>query len=533
MQEMTPLPPKKKIGYTLFFFAALFALAEAVACLISSRGAPFFCERVVISQRLTRFKPKGEYRIFLFGESTMHGAFLYPHATLDVWLQQYLQDLLPPQRAQQIRIINFGRLGANSDFIYEAFRDTLQYHPDLAVFYFGHNDPTFPENRQALQKPPSARKWLGAAANQLIRKSCFLSSINRLFVKLRVERHERRDRQKAEEFEEKFFRTIDPQTDLLVLGSDLHKTVFGHLKSNIEKLVGLGQKRGVRIVFFKIISNVKDFEPQWSVHINPLTERELKRWEGLYAQQHAWMKQERFEEALPLLKQMLDIDPTYAEILYTTATCFYQTGHYETAKEFFYKAMDYDLFPTRGPSQVNQIYDDVEKGHATHVAVVDTPRLFEERSAHHIIADDLIDDFLHPNLEGYALMAKTVLKTMEGRGWGVAQGELRWEKEKPFDEMVGRLSLAEDFLFRYYLKTGEFSGRYLHNWIKMTKKALTLKPESTLAKRQLAWAYWLQGNREDAKKIYLELEQYSPPTLRDIYRRIPAIKAYLKERQAH
>ena len=53
-------------------------------------GASRFAERIIIKQHLTLKKPKGEFRIFAFGESTMHGAHYAPVSSPAQWLEKYL-----------------------------------------------------------------------------------------------------------------------------------------------------------------------------------------------------------------------------------------------------------------------------------------------------------------------------------------------------------------------------------------------------------------------------------------------------------
>ena len=519
---------KKKIVFAVGTVVLFSMLIETFFCMISARGASEFCERVILSNGLRKSKPKGELRIFLYGESTMHGCFLYPKSTPDVWLRNYLHDLLPPERAGKIKIVNFGRLGTNSDFIDETFRDTVLYKPDLAIFYFGHNDLAQLKHRKRYLTSSPLRDRMEMLVLQVARNSCFLASVKRSLIRMKMLRHARKDLRAEEQSQEQPLKAMDAEIDLLYPGSKLHDRCTKDFKENLYKIIAVAERKSVPVIFFKMISNVKDIEPFYSAHLLPLTKEELEHWNKLHSQQSHWMHQKKYRQALPLLRRMIRIDPTHAETLHAYGTCLYETGEYGRAKEFFYKAIDYDLIPIRAKTIINETYEELDAQKFPHVAVIQTPLFFEQASAHGIIANELIDDPVHPNIRGYALMARTLVKTMEQRGWLIRPGDLDWGKERPFEAMTGNLGITDDFLFDYYLAVGKFCDKFFRHRIKFIKKALGLKPASIAAKRQLAWAYWLQGNREGAKKIYLELKQRSPQTMQEIYQRLPEIKAYLE-----
>ena len=96
----------RSILQILFATIILFLCLEGLFRLIGAPGGSKFVEKVVIEDHLTNKKPKGEYRIFTYGESTMHGAHYGPTSSPAKWLKAYLQDLLPHKN---IRVVNFAR----------------------------------------------------------------------------------------------------------------------------------------------------------------------------------------------------------------------------------------------------------------------------------------------------------------------------------------------------------------------------------------------------------------------------------------
>ena len=134
------MPTHKKILFSVVAMILFFGFAELLSRVFVIPSSYDYIERRIMEEGLARHKKDGEFRIFLYGESTMHGGALYPYSTIGKWLKSYLSDLLPEDAARNIKIVNFGRMGSDSTFIANAFRETMPYKPDLAVFYTAHND---------------------------------------------------------------------------------------------------------------------------------------------------------------------------------------------------------------------------------------------------------------------------------------------------------------------------------------------------------------------------------------------------------
>ncbi|MBI5144531.1 MAG: hypothetical protein HZA30_05645 [Candidatus Omnitrophica bacterium] len=130
----------KKILFSTIIIVSFFGFAELISRVFVFPGSYDYIERRIIEHKLSQRKKSGEFRIFLYGESTMHGGALYPRSVIGKWLRMYLADLLPEEIMRNITVINFGRMGANSDFITNAFAETIAYKPDLAIFYIAHNN---------------------------------------------------------------------------------------------------------------------------------------------------------------------------------------------------------------------------------------------------------------------------------------------------------------------------------------------------------------------------------------------------------
>ena len=176
----------KAIGAALLATLLLFGLLEGTFFFLGfPAGARRYIEEVVIREGLTVKKQAGEYRIFAFGDSTMHGSIYWPVSNPAIWFEAYLKDFLPHRK---IRIVNFARMGEESLFIDEALRDPLAYQPDLLIFYMGHNEFLHGNLEHQIRAEQSGT---GHWARQIVRESRLISAVYRQLIRFRMKRKSR------------------------------------------------------------------------------------------------------------------------------------------------------------------------------------------------------------------------------------------------------------------------------------------------------------------------------------------------------
>src|SRR3989338_9649250 len=252
----------------------LFAILEVIFRLFGSpQGADDFVEIIAMREHLAHKKPNGEFRIFTYGESTMHGAQYGPTSSPARWLEAYLEDFLP---RKNIRVVNFARLGRGSHFTYQTFRDTLFYQPDMAIFYMGHNSFLSGERKDEIDF--KERNWVYLIRSS-IQKSRFISFVYRQQVKQRMKRKTKRaeDRMGHEIIETT---PRDVRSAKPVLKTDpFYAENLEFFRQNVEKIIKLAGKYDIHLIFLKPVSNLKDFPPIESVHSKQLTPEKLGAWE--------------------------------------------------------------------------------------------------------------------------------------------------------------------------------------------------------------------------------------------------------------
>jgi tetratricopeptide (TPR) repeat protein len=136
-------------------------------------------------------------------------------------------------------------------------------------------------------------------------------------------------------------------------------------------------------------------------------------------------------------------------------------GEFVAAKNAYVRAKDLDALRFRAPEEFNTILRDLAKKYS--LPIVATAAFFEKESPNRIIGNHLILEHLHPNKEGYFLLAEAFYGTMKewkmiGKEWPLAG----IEKEK--NEGVTELDSVYGALCIRHLKAGwPFQARSLPN----------------------------------------------------------------------
>ena len=186
---------KKYLAFSLITVFLFFFILECLTRLVTVTGSYDFIERTIIQQDLKVHKQPGEYRIFLFGESTMHGSFLFPRSTIKRWMELYIENLLGKDASRKITIINFSRLGCGSEFMLHSFKDTLAYKPDLVIFYTSHNNFIQLELRDDVLKPKLSSDKFSEVIQELTKKSCLISTMKRIAVLGKIRKSEKKKKE--------------------------------------------------------------------------------------------------------------------------------------------------------------------------------------------------------------------------------------------------------------------------------------------------------------------------------------------------
>lgn len=502
----------------------LFIVLEGVCLVVGlPKGASRFTETTILRNNLKLRKAPGEFRIFAYGESTMHGSHYWPVSSPARWLDESLKDFLP---GKKIRVVNFARMGRSLDFIHSTVKDTLQYKPDLAIFYAGHN-AFLPGNYNDMmlerETKPSAR------LKELIHESRFISAVYRFVIALKL----RKDHWFVEDKIE--FETIETPpmgfvpTDFSPKNSKRYTETLAAYEGYLSKITRRLEKENIPVIFFKPVGNLKDFTPAGSIHQKTLTPEQTGEWEKAYQAGLGAQKLGDSEAALGFYKQAYKIDPTYADLPYRMGQIYFKKGELVLAKKFFEEARDTDAMPVRAPRDILNLFESFQKSGKIRW-LLDTEKLLASEAPGGILGEPVVEDNVHFSIKGHSILGRALADEIAAQGWIAPRSEWKFENEKPFEEVSRRIGVTDELLFSAFLKCANYFGSRYEMRLNYAQKAALIKPDDINGMRQLAWTYWLKGDKGKAMEVYEQLRQKSPEVLRGILKANPDIQKALRER---
>lgn len=482
------------------------------------QGASDFIERAILQQKLEFRKPPGQYRIFVYGESTVHGAGYAPVSSPVKWLDAYLKDFLP---GRDIKVVNLARLGEESDFIAQSFFDTLQYKPDLAIFYLGHNT-FYPDNRADFVRKKESeftnrlRKWF--------HKSRLISAVVRETIKRKVQRHAKKTEDVMGDTRIETFPTPNGEgyRTITLPGSPLYLENVRFFQRNIEKIIAAGKKSRIPVLFMKPVCNLKDYPPDFSSHLKTLAPEELTQWNDFYLQGQASLQKKDDLSAIDFLEKAFAIDPTYGDLSFRLGQLYFQKGETEKAKVFFEQARDSDVVIRRAPKDILNVFSDLAKREQIHY--FDTEKAFLPKAPGGVLGWPLIEDNVHFSLEGQALTGRALADEIARNNWIAPRSEWQFDRERLRMEIEKTLGINHRTVFLNYCAVVGYLGHRYNERLAFAQRARDLFPEDPIALRQLAWAHWLLGEKDEALQLYKQLGQKDPASLETVFRDQPAVK---------
>jgi lysophospholipase L1-like esterase len=315
-------------------------------------------------------KPENGYRIFVMGESTTAG---YPYGNNIMFsriLHKRLADVFPDRH---IEVINTAMSAVNSFTMLDYMKEILAQQPDAILIYAGHNE---------------FYGALGVASTETLGR---FHGIVRLYLKL--QRFKAflllRDliakarnglgwllggETASDPSGTLMERMVSEQT--IPYGSPLYEMGKRQFEENLGDILAQARIAKVPVILSEVVSNVRDHKPFVSVTADTL--------------------------------------PT-ADQVYRLAQKHEKEGNWPEAKAAYYRAKDLDALRFRATEDFNQLIHHVAAGHG--VPVVPMKSYFENASSHELIGKNLMLEHLHPNAEGYFVMADGFFEAMRSHGF--------------------------------------------------------------------------------------------------------------------
>ncbi len=419
-------------------------------------------------------KPENSYRIFVLGGSTAAG---YPYGNnikFSRILGFRLQELYP-KRA--IEVVNVAMSAVGSYTLLDLVNEVLDQEPDAILIYAGHN-----EYYGAL----SVASMESLGRNPFIVRSYLKLIRLKSFLLLRELVGWVKGNSKSSQMNNELENSTGTLMERIVgeqqipFNSTLYEAGKSQFESNLSIIIERSQRQGVEVVLSELVSNIRDQAPFISVD---------------------------------------DGDGNTALNSFNQARLLEKNGAYIDARINYLVAKDTDALRFRAAEDMNSIIHSLARNYQLHV--VPMQQAFKAVATHGLIGDELMVDHLHPNIDGYFIMADAFFNTFQQKtiigvpAPGVQATNAETWKQKwgisPLDSGVAELNIR-------YLKGGwPFKEKWEPNLSfenykpkEIEKKlALEVVTNSALglesAHIQLANEYKKKGDLGKAAETYLSL----------------------------
>ncbi len=332
-------------------------------------------------------KPDNGFRIFVLGSSTAIGFPYSGNLTFSRILHKRLQDNYPEKH---IEVINTAITAINSFTLLDFINKILKESPDAILIYAGHNE---------------FYGAFGIGSKEKIYKYRSLTFLHLDLLSLRLYQLLRNTiartgkllsgKNNGQNARGTLMKRIADNKEIPYKG-EIYNIGIQQFRENINKLLKKAKHKGVPVFISEVICNIRDLKPFCSIITS---------------------------EYPPAIE------------IYNKSIKYEEDEKYKLAKKNYYLAKELDCIRFRASEEINEIIHELSaKYEAT---LVQMKTYFEKKSPNGLIGNNLVIEHVHPNINGYFLMADAF-----------------------FNEIAKSKLIAENINILYY-KSSEY---YQRNW---------------------------------------------------------------------
>jgi len=475
-----------------------------------------------------RTRTENTFRIFCLGGSTTAGFPFEFQVPFPAQLRILLSGQYP---GRQFEVINLGLSAVNSFTVLDFIPEVLAQKPDLILLYMGHNE------------------FYGAYGSASVVSAGRNGALIRAYLGLQRLRSVQMVRALISSLTPA--RRLDPENSTLMeqvaagqripYRSALEKRTLENFRTNLELILEKCRRAGVPVVAGTLVSNLKDQPPLGSFSRGDSDHASEKTTVELTSRVDALYQQGAYQEALAAANQLIAGDSLSAGSWYHAGRIQLALGDSLAAMTSLKAARERDPIRFRAGEDFNRIIADVARTHGACLA--DIERIFASASPAGIPGAELICDHLHPNPEGYFLMAQGFTREIASAGlikspasvmaapfgpfavtdldweigllqiyklihrWPFADRKIDWSLYKPRGERAAA-RIAYDYLFNHhnwvqahYAMADTFSGRGEHEKARREYEAvLAFYPDKPQPYLKIAAAFEAEEEWAGAEK---------------------------------
>lgn len=336
-------------------------------------------------------KDSNAFRIFVQGGSSAAGYPYYYGGSFSRMLEQRLQQTFS---GRSIEVVNTALAAVNSYTMLDFADEIIAEEPDAVLIYAGHNEFY---GALGVGSAESLGQYRGMVTLYLqLQELRLVQGLRALIGKgaLLLGGRQRGERPANTLME----RMAREQT--ITLGSPLYQRGLNQFRGNLRALLARYQGAGIPTLVGTVASNERTHKP----FISTLAPRvDEATWRQQYEAGVQAAQRGDSEGALEAIDAAIALDSLAADAFYARAQILDQAGQHEAARTAYLAAKDRDQLRFRAPEQVNTIIR--EEAARVGAIVVDTQKALAEAAEDGIIGSDLMLEHLHPNTDGYFVLA--------------------------------------------------------------------------------------------------------------------------------
>ena len=348
----------------------------------------------------TKSKSDNTYRIFCLGGSTMAGFPFDYQVPFPLQLKYLLRAAYPNYHFE---VINFGLSAINSFSIVDLLPEILDKQPDLILIYMGHNEFYGAYGSASTFSLGQNGDWIRFYLQ--FKKSRIVQLIKRTLLWLAKEN-------KKNPKEINLMEQVIADKSV-IYHSQKYTNTLKNFEENLQIILKGCKTKNVPVILSNLVSNVKDLEPFSSPFSDKLFPDQILELEENLAWGDSLYRQRLYRESLSCYKTAYSMDTTAAINWYKMGRVLSALEDSTESWRFLNGAKDRDAVRFRASEDLNRIISREIK--AYNVNQVNMVQIFRNHSAQGLVGSNLICDHLHPNPEGYYLMAKGFFEVINER----------------------------------------------------------------------------------------------------------------------
>lgn len=344
-------------------------------------------------------KSPGTYRIFVLGASAAAGV-PEPAYNFGRILEVILNERYPQINFE---VITMAIAAINSHVVLEIAKDCAGYAPDLFIVYLGHNEVVGPFGPGTVFS--SVSPSLSFIRANIALKSTRIGQLADRILDLAAPRGTGPQRWDGMAM----FLEKQVHHDCPALES-----VYSYFEKNLDDICRVARRTGAAVIISNVGCNLKDSPPFASLHKEMLSETEKQKWQQVYQQGIEHETAGEYQRAIKNYQAAAEIDQTFADLQFRLGRSYWKTGEYETARQHYHKALQYDTLRFRADARINEIIRSVAEGKTNKgIYFADSIATLEENSPHHTPGEELFYEHVHLNFTGNYNVAKTLFAQIQ------------------------------------------------------------------------------------------------------------------------